>query len=50
MSKRPRKTRIGTFTDESMRTAVSLVLSEEKPMSLRDAAKATGVKFQTLAR
>lgn len=50
MSKRKRKTDIGTFSDETMRSAVKLVLSEENPMSLREAAAAKGVKYQTLAR
>lgn len=41
-----RKTNNGSFTKEAMQDAVRLVINEKE--SLRDAADACGVKFQTL--
>lgn len=45
---RKRKTNIGSFSENSMREAVKLVL--ENGLSLRKAAKLKNVSFQTLAR
>lgn len=45
---RVRKTTIGTFSEESMRNAIKLVMVDG--FSIRQAAERSGIKFSTLQR